>query len=97
VSYPRRRARQNEEKIQTISKKIREETSDEAVATKDFDCVDEESYTDARSLWLDHAHGARKRQPGGNEGLVRQGAQLDVPTERSHAGRWRVHAVCVLG
>jgi len=60
VSYPRRRATPNEEKIRTISEEISaeisEETSDQAGATEGFDLVDNESYADAWSLWLDHAH-----------------------------------------
>jgi hypothetical protein len=60
VSYPRRRARPNEETIRTISEEISEETSeetsDEAGATEGFDLVDKKSYADAWSLWLDHTH-----------------------------------------
>lgn len=64
MSYPRRRAGPNEEKIRAISeeiseeisKEISEETSDQAGATEDFDLVDKEAYADAWSLWLDHAH-----------------------------------------
>jgi len=60
VSYPKRRARPNEQKIRTIgeevSEEVSEETSDQAGATEDFDLVDKESYADAWSLWLDHAH-----------------------------------------
>jgi hypothetical protein len=56
VSYLRRRARPNEEKIRTISEEISEETSEEAGTTEDFDLVDKESYADAWSLWLDHTH-----------------------------------------
>jgi hypothetical protein len=55
-SYRRRRRRPNEEKNRTISEKNSKETSEETGPAEVFDLVDEESYADAWSVWLDHAH-----------------------------------------
>jgi len=86
----------NEKKTRTISDETSDKTSDEAVPTEVFDIVSPESRTNAWAQRLDHAHGARQLQPGGDEGLVRQGIGLEVHAEPPDAGRQRVPTFCVL-
>jgi len=58
--------------------------------------VSAESCADAGPVRLDHAHRARQRRSGSDQGLVRQGSGLDVQAELSDARRRRVSPVCVL-
>ena len=76
--------------------KIGETNCDEAIQAEVLALDRTASRADARTLRLDHAHGARQPRSGSDESLVRQGPGVDVQTELSHARRRRVPPICLL-
>ena len=59
-------------------------------------CLGSETRTNKGTLRLDHPYGSGELGSGGNEGVVRQGARLDVQAKLPDAGRRRISPLCVL-